>query len=182
MQTGFLQYYDLEQYLFESVNPSFHMHGCLTAFDFFCIVIWKANRAKTLVARRLLKAGYTNLETAVAELSKSLFKAATHKDRLHIMLEGWHFYLPMASAVLTILYPKDFTVYDVNVCAQLKDFSKLGNISQFETLWPLYLDFVEAVKRSTPDDLCLRDKDRYMIGKSFHDKLVVDLNLSFKRG
>ena len=49
-----LRLYDLERYLFKAVNPTFQRDGRLTAFDFFCIVVWKANRAKSKVALRLL--------------------------------------------------------------------------------------------------------------------------------
>jgi hypothetical protein len=48
-------YYDLEQYLFRDVNSHFTDNQKLDAFDFFCIVIWKANRAKSRVASLLLK-------------------------------------------------------------------------------------------------------------------------------
>jgi hypothetical protein len=52
----FRTYYDLETYLFETVSPRFAEEHSLTAFDFFCIVIWKANRAKSKIARRLVEA------------------------------------------------------------------------------------------------------------------------------
>lgn len=51
----YLDYYYLEQYLFDVVSARFQTVGTLSAFDFFCIVIWKANRAKSKVAKRLLK-------------------------------------------------------------------------------------------------------------------------------
>ena len=47
--TNFLQYYDLEAYLFNVVAVRYTKNKTLTAFDFFCIVIWKANRAKSKV-------------------------------------------------------------------------------------------------------------------------------------
>ena len=50
-----LAYYDLEAYLFGTVGPRFLNDGRLNAFDFFSIVIWKANRAKSKIARRLLE-------------------------------------------------------------------------------------------------------------------------------
>jgi hypothetical protein len=40
----FRTYYDLETYLFDTVSRRFAEEHTLTAFDFFCIVIWKANR------------------------------------------------------------------------------------------------------------------------------------------
>jgi hypothetical protein len=55
--------YDQETYLFETVHSRFHEQGFLSAFDFFCIIIWKANRAKSKIAKRLLAKGHDSLET-----------------------------------------------------------------------------------------------------------------------
>jgi hypothetical protein len=55
MDIDYRIYYDLEQYLFRDVNSHFRDNRKLDAFDFFCIVIWKANRAKSRVASLLLK-------------------------------------------------------------------------------------------------------------------------------
>ena len=41
------KYYNLERYLFDEVGPKFRNGGGLSTEDFFCIVIWKANRSKT---------------------------------------------------------------------------------------------------------------------------------------
>ena len=51
----YVRYYDLESYLFEDVRQQFQSEGSLSAFDFFSIVIWKANRAKSKIAKRLLR-------------------------------------------------------------------------------------------------------------------------------
>lgn len=50
----YLKLYNLEKYLFEDVRHKFLADRKLSAFDFFCIVICKANRAKSKVALRLL--------------------------------------------------------------------------------------------------------------------------------
>ena len=112
---NYLQLYDLETYLFDTVRPRFHQQGFLSAFDFFCIVIWKANRAKRTIAKRLLRYGYSNLEDAVGALTRGLAKAGTPEDRLRYLWDTWGFRLPMASAILAVLFPEDFTVYDLSL-------------------------------------------------------------------
>ena len=111
--TNFLQYYDLEGYLFKVVSTRYSQNKTLKAFDFFCIVIWKANRAKSKVAERLLAHGNSQpiLETAVDSLLTAISEAKDQRTRLSVLIEGWGFRLPMASAILTVLYPEDFTVY-----------------------------------------------------------------------
>lgn len=61
-------YFNLESYLFHTVGPRFAKEKQLSAFDFFCIVAWKANRAKSKIAKKLLSkppGGYDSIEAAV---------------------------------------------------------------------------------------------------------------------
>src|ERR1700733_7988774 len=108
-----IQFYTLESYLFNTVHRRFAEQGHLDAFDFFCIVIWKANRAKTKVAKRLLGTTQKTLDEVVIELTKNIAAQETPKDKMGLLMFGnIRFRLPMASAILTVLYPDDFTVYD----------------------------------------------------------------------
>lgn len=111
--------YGLENYLFSKVSARFTKTKTLSAFDFFCIVIWKANRAKSKVARRLLDAGFVDLPSAVAELARDIDRFPERKERFRVLIQKWRFRLPMASAILTVLYPDEFSVYDARVCETL---------------------------------------------------------------
>ncbi len=179
-----LQLYHLEPYLFETVGPHFRRVGHLSAFDFFCIVIWKANRAKSRIAKRLLDKDQKKrktLEPIVADLTMSLHSAGGAKDRLRILFELWGFRLPMASAILTVLYPKEFSVYDFRVYSQLTLHEKLESKINFEKVWNGYRDFVEAVRKAVPNGMSLRDKDRFLWGRSFHDDLKSDIANCFAK-
>lgn len=177
----YLKYYDLESYLFNTVNGCFKKQGYLSAFDFFCIIIWKANRAKSYIAAKLIDKGYQELDSAVKALTTELAQNITDKDRMSILFNDWKFPLPTASAILTVLYPDKFTVYDNRVCDVLELFNNLKNITNFENLWKGYEDFRQKVKESAPKDLPLRDKDRYLWGKSFHDQLENDVKEVFPK-
>src|ERR1700682_5704866 len=94
-----LRYYDLECYLLTEVRNRFESEGSIGAFDFFSIVIWKANRAKSLIAQRLRKRdpGHRSaLEPIVEDLTRSLHDAVDGQARLRILLNEWGFMLPMA--------------------------------------------------------------------------------------
>lgn len=172
--------YSMESYLLETVNPRFHEHGSLSAFDFFCIVIWKANRAKTVTARRLLRKGFATLDEAVRSLTVELRSHDNDRDRLKCLFENWGFALPMATAILTVLYPDAFTIYDSRVCGMLGgDHFCLSNKTSFDSVWKGYLDFKAAVIESTPAELSLRNKDRYLWGKSFYQQLCSDVEAGF---
>ena len=174
------QYYDLESYLFDTVRHRFQRKGYLSAFDFFCIVIWKANRAKSKIAKKLLAHGeYKDLDEAVYALTTGLAQQTTDKDRLRHLWETWEFYLPMTSAILTVLYPDRFTVYDARVCDTLGGFRNLRNLVNFENLWRGYGEFKRKVEESAPKELTLRDKDRYLWGKSFYKQLEKNIEQGF---
>jgi hypothetical protein len=193
----YLRYYDLETYLFEDVHKHFHKNGFLDAFDFFSIIIWKANRSKSLTAKRLLKnhpelPRETALETICRELTSKIYSGpspiysvSAHKKRFEILLSPqYSFLLPTASAILTVLYPEYFTVYDSLVCDQLrasdeqKDFRKLVNISDAGKAWKGYLRFKDAVEASSSIPK-LRDKDRALIGRSIAKLLETDIQDCF---
>lgn len=179
----YLQYYDLESYLFDTVRKNFHDNDEISAFDFFCIIIWKANRAKSIMAKKLLRMGdkynLHTLDEIVKEISSNLAKLnLSDKEKLSYLIETWEFRLPMASAVLTILFPEDFTVYDIGVCEEL-NFTYSLSQRKFENLWKGYQEFIQKVKDATPAELSLRDKDRYLLCKSFHNQLKNDIKNKF---
>lgn len=81
----------------------------------------------------------------------------------------------MATAILTVLYPDEFTIYDYRLCEQLGGFHNLATLSRFEDVWHGYEALVNRIRAMTPDGLSLRDRDRYLWGKSTHEQLVSDV-------
>ncbi len=170
--------------MFEDVHQRFHSDRSLSAFDFFSIIIWKANRAKSKIALKLLihdQAGRRDLDAIVRALTADLYAAPDAKTRLRILFKEWGFALPMASAILTVFWPDEFTVYDYRVCQQLGKFQDLNNWSKFERVWSGYSEFVASVKSVAPQELSLRDQDRYLFGASTAKQLQSDIQQLFQR-
>jgi len=159
------KYYNLEDYLFGEIRNKFQQRGYLTAEEFFCIVIWKANRAKTKIKDKILERKGTIAEN-IKKLTSEIFKKSNNEEKLAVLLKKWNFGLPMATAILTVLYPNDFTVYDIRTRNQLdiKDFSYRKN--QIEKY---FSEFLPKVKKQPGKNL--REKDRYLWGKSFYEDL-----------
>lgn len=177
------RYYDLERYLFEDVHRNFAANGEISAFDFFSIVMWKANRAKSKIAARLLAMdpkGRKTLNPIVRELARSLSRAPDARERLNILVNQWGFGLPMASAVLSVFWPEEFTIYDVRVCERLNKFADLINATKFATIWASYQEYVDAVRAAVPDAMSLRDKDRWLWAKSTANQLDEDIRRCFQ--
>jgi len=179
-----LVYYDLERYLFDVVTPRFRQDGSLGAFDFFSIVIWKANRAKSRIAKRMLMKRADTLDAACRDLTLELSRASSPQERLRILMEEWGFLLPMASAILAVLWPDEFSVYDVRVCEELAnrelgDFTKLASCP-LSNLWTGYAAYRESVESTVDQGLTLRDKDRILWAANAIAQLRTDIEASFR--
>lgn len=180
-ENNFIKYYDLESYIFGGVSKRFHKCGFLSAFDFFTIIIWKANRAKSKISKQILGRGYDNLDDGVKDLTNDIYECTEDKRRLECLMKKWGFRLPMSSAILTVLYPDIFTVYDVRVCETLNIKNNLDNITNFDKLWSSYLEYKNKVFSAAEGNLSLRDSDRYLWGKSFYDQLNNDISIGFTK-
>ena len=159
----YIKYYNLEEYLFGEVSENFKERGFLMPDEFFCIVIWKANRAKTNIKKKLLSFD-SDLARAVKAFTNEIYTAKTSEEKLAVAIK-WKFGLPMASAILTVLYPNDFTIYDARVRDIIgieKDFS--GAKDQAEKYFREYIPKV----RATSEGNSLREKDQYLWGESFY--------------
>lgn len=88
----------------------------------------------------------------------------------------------MVSAILIVLYPEDFTVYDTRVCDMVNGFHNLANLTNFENIWHGYEEYKRRVEEVAPPTLYLRDKDRYLWGKSFYTGLTEDIRNNFEKG
>jgi hypothetical protein len=181
----YLKLYDLEKYLFDVVRANFERDRRLSAFDFFCIIVWKANRAKSIIAKKLLeKDGHRrkDLDAIVGDMTKSLADTDSEKEKMRILIEKWGFRLSIASAILSVLWPDKFTVYDLRVCEQLGgDYKSIPDKARFEDLWNRYNRYVEAVKNMAPEVAILRDKDRVLWAKSFEKQLNKDIAMLFQK-
>ena len=170
----YLKFYDLEHYLFTEVSGRFNRTGAISPADFYMIVIWKANRAKSRIRNRLSKheGGFAG---AVEALTAALREADGAADRLEILMKTWGFRLPMASAILTVLYPLEFTVYDARICTQLGAFEGLADRHYSEALWDDYGSYMAVMTRAAPSGLSLRDKDRFLWARAFYEGVMKDL-------
>jgi hypothetical protein len=93
----------------------------------------------------------------------------------------------MATAILTVLYPDEFTVYDERVVGQLGNtwtlarelYSASTREAARSTRWDAYQRYVALVEDAAPAGLSLRDKDRYLWAKSLHEQLQDEIARGF---
>jgi len=187
MTFDYRKYYFLEDYLSGEIRNNFIKNGYLLPEEFFCIIIWKANRRKTKIREKFPK-DRIELENIIKKITREVYNKhdkngqignEEKRRKLEILLkEGskYGFRLSIASAILTILYPEDFTIYDYRVLGQLnaekKEDEKVKDFTYSKDVINKYFQFfVEIEKTRKKHNLTLRDADRYLFGKSFYEDL-----------
>ncbi|PIZ86954.1 MAG: hypothetical protein COX92_02190 [Candidatus Nealsonbacteria bacterium CG_4_10_14_0_2_um_filter_40_15] len=162
----YLKYYFLEDYLFDDVHKNFQKRGSLSPEEFFAIVIWKRNASKTKILSSIKKSGRT-----IREITSKVSRAKTQEQRLNALLfpKIPGIGIAFASAILTVCYPKDFTVADYRACASLKDFGE--EVSSNPTInTSAYFEYLDKCKKLAHRyNLSLRDFDRILWAKDFYE-------------
>lgn len=161
----------LEDFLINMVGPHFRETGNISAEDFLLILIWKANRSKNMTRARLEARSGENWAATVATIAQQIYEAVDDEARLNVLIRDWGFRLATASAVLTVLYPDRFTVYDIRVCNTLGNYH---NLASRRNVWTDYQNFIEEVRNTAPPGLSLREKDHYLWGSS----LLADIQIA----
>jgi hypothetical protein len=67
------------------------------------------------------------------------------------------------------------------VRSQLRGLETTPQSSRFDRTWAHYQRYVRRVQAKAPEELCLRDKDRFLWAKSWADQLRRDIAGGFRR-
>ncbi len=172
-------YYDLSDYLFHNVHKKYQENGYLEGFDFYLILIWKANRAKFRNAKKVFnKSKNKTFDEGVEILTKQIFNARSDFERVQILF-NWKFRVATASAISSVLYPNKYTIYDYRVLESedLLEFKNLDNKLNVEEKVNGYLEFVESFKnlRIKLGFKSLRELDKYLWGQSLFNQVKKEI-------
>jgi hypothetical protein len=160
--------YDLERYLLEVVSPRFVTDQTLAPYDFFAIVIWKSNRTKTKIKQGLAAAGLS-VEALMHEVSR----AGGPADKVETLLRIYGIGLSIASAILTICYPDEFTVLDYRAWESLQELGVDGLPPKEPYDTPTYLQYCQVCQDLARRlGLSLRDLDRALWAHSWKKDLI----------
>ena len=163
-----IQLYNLEDYLFGTVTRRFQEEGHLHTHDFFAIIIWKSNRAKTRI-----RAGLQQIGKTAEQVTREMHLAATGEGKLQVLLAVPGFGIPMASAILTVCYLDEFTILDWRAWEGLCAWEVEGLPGRCPAVAAGYLQYCDACRRIAREfDLSLRDLDRALWGRSWEQGLL----------
>ncbi|MEK7081230.1 MAG: hypothetical protein AAB902_02490 [Patescibacteria group bacterium] len=158
------KYYFLEDYLFKEISNNFKKNHYLTNEEFFAIIIWKRNASKTKILSGIKKSDET-----VKKITENLYKEKDRERKICILTKIDGIGIAIASAILTVCYPGEFTIADYRASASLKSlgYEVKGDPT---TKIPVYFDYLDKCKKLTKkSDLSLRDLDRCLWGYDFYE-------------
>jgi hypothetical protein len=160
--------YNQEDYLFEDVSQYFRRDQTLTPPDFYAIVIWKSNRSKTNI-----KEGLASIPTTVGELMREVSRAPESEAKVKVLNDVKGIGLAIASAILAVCYPEEFTVLDYRAWGTLKDDWAVKDLpSRKPETAAAYVQYCRACRDFADQmGLTLRDLDRAAWAKSWDDDL-----------
>ncbi len=159
--------YDLDRYLFNTVSRRLGENKTLDPYDFFAIVIWKSNRTKTRI-----KAGLAEARKSVGDLMREVSSAATAEAKTELLLSVPGIGLAMASAVLTVCYPSEFTVLDFRAWDTLGHMQVDGLPERYPSDARQYVQYCRACARYAEGlGVSLRELDRALWARSWEADL-----------
>lgn len=160
--------YDLEGYLLEVVSTRFAAKQTLDPFDFFAIVIWKSNRSKTKIRQGLAAAGLS-----VEALMRQVGQAGSPEAKMGVLLAVHGIGLSIASAILSVCYPEEFTVLDYRAWKTLQQLGVAGLPAKPPHNVPTYLQYCGVCRDLAGRvGLSLRDLDRALWARSWERDLL----------
>lgn len=159
----YLKYYFLEDYLFKTVNKNFHRNKYLTSEEFLAIIIWKRNASKTKVVDGINTSG-----KSIRTITNEIYKSTSRERKLQILREIKNIGIAIVSAVLTVLYDKEFTVVDYRARNSLKVIGTQIKGSP-DNRPKDYFNYVDLCKKQAKKyNLSLRDFDRSLWAMDFY--------------
>lgn len=160
--------YDLERYLFEVVSERFRREQTLSPYDFFAIIIWKSNRTKTKVKGGLAEAGKTP-----SELMLQVSQAPMPSEKLDTLTQVRWIGLHIASAILAVCYPEEFTVLDYRAWNTATRLSIAGLPLRHPQNRRTYLQYCRACRDFAQRlGISLRDLDRALWASDWESDLL----------
>lgn len=155
-------FYDLDRYLFGKVTRKFEKEGTLNSFDFYAIVVWKANRAKTKVLMGLKTKGLSP-----NKIMSRVHDISSDREKMKFLADIPGIGTPIASAILTVCYPNRFTVIDYRAWETLLDFGYVLSKTMPTDIDGYFYKYLPVCKNLANDmKLSLRELDLVLWGRS----------------
>ncbi|MBI2140295.1 hypothetical protein HYU14_05195 [Candidatus Woesearchaeota archaeon] len=145
--------YDIENLLFEEIGPIARKRGYLKYDEFIKICMWKTPRPKRLYQR--------NGPKKVEMQTKLAFSNPNEVGKIRCLTELWGVYIPVASAILTVVFPEKYGIIDTKSINSLKELgicTDIGKNSRKD--WLKYLNVIRKIAKR--NELNVRIVDQFL--------------------
>lgn len=147
----YLDLYNQEEYLFNFIGPKIKKRGFINFQEFFKICMWKSVRQKN---------NYRKNEQTIKKITKNAFKESDERKKMEKLCELKGVGIPMASAMLTVVFPDKYAVIDIRCIEMLNKLNQ--NIKKHISLnvWLEYLKIIRSL--AADNNLTPREIDKIL--------------------
>ena len=112
----YLKYYpsELEIYLFEDVHKKFQSSHHLDDEDFFTIISWKRKASAIKIAKE-----WSGMK--IEDLTNKIYDESSNEKKMEVLTSVKEIGIAIASAILAVCYPDQFTILDYRALSSLKE-------------------------------------------------------------
>lgn len=143
----YIELYDTEKYLFSVIGVGAKKRGFLTFDEFYKICMWKSARQKP---------NYLKNKNTVEKITKNAFAEKDESKRIKKLCELNGVDIKTASAILTVVFPKEYGVIDERCLSVLNTYGiKISKYASINT-WLNYLKIMRDLaedNNKTPREL-----------------------------
>ena len=144
----YVRQYDPEKYLFEDIGPRVKERGYFKFSEFYEICMWKSVRPKKK---------YLKNKNSIEKMSGEAFLEKDDVKQIKILCKLNGVGVPIASALLTVVYPEKYAVIDIRCLKILKSNNEvIGAYPSFKN-WKKYLEIMR--RWSKENDVTPRQLD-----------------------
>ncbi|MCX8175585.1 MAG: hypothetical protein N3E51_05275 [Candidatus Micrarchaeota archaeon] len=166
---------DFEEGQLAEIRRKFEKNGTISILDFSTILYWKSNRTKSGILKTI-----KNREVSVTSLFSRVSAENDRTKKVEILLEikgrkkngEKGIGIPIASAILAVLYPKDYSICDKRVWDTLRESEYMEKFVHKPNTPANYMKFNEKLKEIANENCkSRRELDNYLWGKNLCKEL-----------
>ncbi len=134
----YIDLYDTERYLFYVIGPKAKKRGYLTFDEFYKICMWKSARQKN---------NYLKNKDIVEKVTKKVFAEKEESKKIEILCKFNGVSIKTASAILTVVFPKEYGIIDERCLDVLNKYSiKISKYASVKN-WLKYLGIIRKLAK-----------------------------------
>lgn len=147
----YLALYNQEEYLFNFIGPQIKKRGFVNFQEFYKICMWKSVRQKH---------NYLVNKKIVERVTREVFKENDERKKMDGLCQLKGVGIPMASAILTIVFPNKYAVIDVRCIEML---NKLNLTIKKHITLNVWLEYLKIIRNLAKDNgLTPREIDKIL--------------------